>query len=52
MKYMGPDGKGAVDGPGWFKIWEDGLIDGKFCSDRLRSNDNNMVVTIPKDLAG
>ena len=52
MKKMGEGGSGSVAGGGWFKIWEDGFRDGKFCTDRLRENGNKMSVTIPSDLAG
>ena len=40
-----------VAGGGWFKIWQDGVQNCAFCAQRLRDNNNQMTVKIPKDLA-
>ncbi|TGZ84919.1 hypothetical protein EX30DRAFT_337370 [Ascodesmis nigricans] len=50
MKRM-EHGQGSLAGGGWFKIWHDGVYNGKFCSDRIRENGNKMDFTIPRDLA-
>lgn len=50
MKRMNDDGLGNVAGGGWFKIFEDGVANNKFCTERLRENGGRMTVTIPKDL--
>lgn len=42
----------SLAGAGWFKIFHDGVSNGKFCTDRLRANGNKMTFRIPKDLAG
>ena len=40
-------------GDGWFKIMEDGYDStaGKWCTEKLISNDGHLAATIPKDLA-
>lgn len=38
-----------ADGPGWFKIWEDGY-DGKWCVDRLIENNGLLSVELPQSL--
>jgi len=52
MKKMGDKGSGKAAGDGWFKIWDYGVKDGKFCTERLRENGGIMKAVIPKDLAG
>ncbi|KAI5807271.1 family 61 glycoside hydrolase [Peziza echinospora] len=39
-------------GGGWFKIFEDGYRDGKFCSQRIIDSGGRMTVTIPRDIPG
>lgn len=39
----------SADGPGWFKIWEDGY-DGKWCVDRLIENNGLLSVELPQSL--
>ncbi|KAI5804989.1 glycosyl hydrolase family 61-domain-containing protein [Geopyxis carbonaria] len=51
MKRMGSNGAGTVAGGGWFKIWHDGVTNGLWCSERVRTN-NQMAFTIPKSLQG
>jgi len=49
-----PSGKSVTDypgsGDGWFKIFDDGFRDGKFCATRLMENDGKMTFKLPTDL--
>jgi len=52
MKKMGNNGTGTAAGSGWFKIWNDGVVNGQFCTDRLRKNNGTMTLKIPQDIEG
>lgn len=43
--------KMKASGDGWFKIFHDGVKDGKFCSQRIIENGGKMKVRLPTDLA-
>ena len=52
MKAVGDATKSPGYGAGWFKIWEDGYRNGKFCAQRIIDNNGRMTVRIPNDLKG
>lgn len=52
MKKVSDSTKSPGTGAGWFKIWEDGFHDGKFCAQRIIDNGGRMTVRIPRDLQG
>ena len=52
MKAVSDATKSPGYGAGWFKIWEDGYRDGKFCAQRIIDNNGRMTVKIPNDLRG
>lgn len=52
MKAVTDATKSPGYGAGWFKIWEDGYRDGKFCAQRIIDNNGRMTVRIPNDLRG
>jgi len=39
-------------GSGWFKIFDDGYRDGKFCSQRIIDNGGKLTIKLPRDLKG
>lgn len=51
MKKVNAFSDGAA-GDGWFKIWNYGYENGRFCTDFLRENGGMMSVKIPQDLDG
>lgn len=53
MKRIASFARDPAQGTGWFKVWQDGYRDGKFCTERLRASGGMMMnVTVPKDLEG
>ena len=52
MKKVDDATKDPGYGEGWFKIYEDGYKDGKWCNDRVNNQGGWLYATIPKDLEG
>jgi cellulase len=44
-------GQSLPTGAAWFKVFEDGFSNGKYCTDKLRENRGILPVTIPSQLA-
>ncbi|KAJ1882046.1 hypothetical protein H4R99_004847 [Coemansia sp. RSA 1722] len=50
LVYMALINKASPADLGWFKIYEEGYNNGKWCSTNLNNNGGQLNVTIPKDL--